>query len=166
MNNTVEKFAESASENLATLQALASKAQANTAKLVELNLATSKNLMTESFEYAKSMMAAKDPQSLASLQADFGKPIGEIAKAYTQEFQKIVSGAGTEFTKLAQSSMVDIQKGITAMMGSTTLNAPSGTASAFEFFSQAMAASQNAFKTAQASAQQAIDTVKKASKTT
>jgi phage-related protein len=62
--------------------------------------------------------------------------------------------------------MVDVQKGFSSMMGSATKNAPSGTGTAFEFFNQAMAASQKAFQTAQASAQQAIDTVKKASKTT
>ena len=165
MNQTVEKLTATAKENLVVLQALTSKAQADATRLVELNLTTSKNLMAESFEYAKAMMAAKDPQTLASLQTGLAKPMGEIAKAYIQEFQNIAAGASAEFTKVAQASMADIQKGISAMMGSATKNTPAGSGSAFDFFNQAMAASQNAFKTAQASAQQAIDVVNKAAKT-
>ena len=77
-----------------------------------------------------------------------------------------MAGSSTEFAKVAQASMVDIQNGISAMMGGATKNTPSGTGSAFDFFNQAMLASQNAFKSAQASAQKAIDTVNKATKTT
>ncbi len=152
MDNTVEKLTVTAKENLVVLQALTSKAQADAARLMELNLTTSKNLMGESFEYVKAMMAAKDPQSLATLQTGLAKLMGEIAKAYTQEFQNIAAGSSAEFTKAAQSSMADIQKGISAMMGSATKNTPAGTGSAFDFFNQAMVASQKAFKTAQASA--------------
>jgi phasin family protein len=166
MDKTGEQFTASAKENLVMLQTLTTKAHADAERLVELNLATSKHLMAESFEYAKAMMAAKDPQSLATLQAGLAKPMGDIATTYTQEFQKIMAGASTEFTKAAQASMVDVQKGFSSMLGSATKNTPSGTGTAFEFFNQAMAASQKAFQTAQASAQQAIDTVKKASKTT
>lgn len=42
-------------------------------------------------------------------------------------------------------------------MASTTQNAPAGTESVVAFFNQAMTASQEAFKTAQSSAQQALD---------
>jgi phasin family protein len=164
MNNAVEQFTANGKENLVVLQALITKSQADLAKIVELNLATSKDLMAESFAYAKAMMAAKDPQSLAAVQTGLAKPVGEIATAYTQEFQKIIAGASTEFTKVAKASMIDVQKGLTSMMGSANHGGPLGAGPAFDFFSQAMVAGQNAFKEAQASAQNAFDTVKKTSK--
>jgi phasin family protein len=164
MNKAAEQFTANGKENLIVLQALITKSQADLAKLVELNLTTSKDLMAESFEYAKAMMAAKDPQSLAAVQSGLAKPVGEIATAYTQEFQKIIAGASTEFTKVAKASMIDVQKGLTSMMGSANQGAQSGAGPAFDFFSQAMIAGQNAFKEAQASAQTAFDSVRKTSK--
>jgi phytoene/squalene synthetase len=83
--------------------------------------------------------------------------LAEKSAAYAQEFQKIVAGASAEFTKAAQANMADVQKGFTNLMESATKNAPGGSESAVAFFNQAMSASQNAFKTAQTTAQQAVD---------
>jgi phasin family protein len=158
MNKAVEQFTAAAKDNLAALQTLATKAQADAAKLVELNLATSKEVLAESFETAKAMMAAKDPQALAALQVSLVKPLADKAAAYAQQVQSIVSGASADFTKTAQANLAEAQKGFTSLMASTTQNAPAGTESVMAFFNQAMEASQNAFKTAQSSAQQALDT--------
>ena len=157
MNKTVEQFTATAKDNLTVLQGMAAKAQADAAKLVELNLATSKEVLAESFEAAKAMMDAKDPQALAALQANLAKPLADKAAAYAQQVQTIVSGASADFTKTAQANLAEAQKGFASLMASTTKNAPAGTESVAAFFNQAMEASQNAFKTAQSSAQQAID---------
>ncbi len=157
MNNTAEKFAATTKVTLEAAQALATKAQASVEKLVDLNMSTSKAALSESFEHAQAVMGAKDPQALAAVQAGLAKPLAEKSTAYVQEFQKIVAGASAEFTKAAQANMADVQKGFTTLMESATQNAPAGTESAVAFFNQAMSASQNAFKTAQTSAQQAVD---------
>lgn len=157
MNKTVEQFSATAKDNLTTLQNLATKAQADAAKLVELNLATSKEVLAESFETAKAMLDAKDPQALAALQASLAKPLADKAAAYAQQVQTIVAGASADFTKTAQANLAEAQKGFTTLMASTTKNAPAGTESMVAFFNQAMTATQEAFKTAQSAAQQAID---------
>jgi len=157
MNKTVEQFTATAKENLATLQSFATKAQADAAKLVELNLATSKEVLAESFDAAKAMLDAKDPQALAALQAKLAKPLADKAAAYAQQVQTIVSGASADFTKTAQANLAEAQKGFATLMSSTTKNAPAGTESMVAFFNQAMNATQEAFKTAQNTAQQAID---------
>jgi hypothetical protein len=102
---------------------------------------------------------------LAALQANLAKPVGEIAMAHAQAFQKIMADVSTEFTKLAQASMLDVQKSISAMMGGVSANPYSGGSNPFDLFDQAIVASQNAFKTAQTSALKAMDTAKKAAKT-
>ncbi|MDD5030077.1 MAG: phasin family protein [Rhodoferax sp.] len=93
MQNTVEQLTATANENLDLLHELTTRAHEDATKLVELNLATTKNLMSVSFDYAKAMAGAKDPQSWTSLQTVWAKPLGEIATGYAQEFQKIMTSA-------------------------------------------------------------------------
>ncbi len=157
MNNSVEKFAATSKANLEAAQALATKAQVGVEKLVDLNMATTKAAMSESFEHAQAVLGAKDPQTLAALQASMAKPLAEKSTAYVQEFQKIVAGASADFTSAAQANMADVQKGFASLMESASKGAPAGSESAMAFFNQAMSASQNAFNTAQTSAQQAVD---------
>jgi phasin family protein len=157
MNNIAEKFAATGKVNLDAAQALATKAHASVEKLVDLNMATAKTALSDSIENTKAVLGAKDPQAFAALASDLSKPLAEKSTAYVQEFQKIVAGASEEFTKAAQASMADVQKGFTILLENATKNAPAGTESAVAFFNQAMSASQNAFKTAQTSAQQAIE---------
>ncbi len=157
MNKSVEQFTATAKDNLTALQSLATKTQADAAKLVELNLATSKDVLAEALEQAKAMMAVKDPQELAALQASLAKPMADKAVAYAQQVQAIVSGASADFTKAAQANLAEAQKGFASLMAGTTQNAPAGTESMVAFFNNAMAASQDAFKTAQTATQQAID---------
>jgi phasin family protein len=158
MNNTAEKLAATSKATLEATQALATKAQANVEKLVDLNMTTSKTVLGESFAHAKAVLGVKDAQELTALQAGLAKPLAEKSAAYAQDFQKIISAASADFAEAAQANMADVQKGFATLMESATSNAPQGTESAVAFFTKAMSASQDAFKTAQVSVQQAIDT--------
>lgn len=157
MKNTAENFAATSKVNLDAAQEFASQAQAGVEKLVNLNMTASKAALSDSFENVKAAFGAKDPQALAAVASGLVKPLTEKSTAYAQEFQKIVAGASEEFTKAAQANMADVQKGFTTLMESSTKYAPAGTESAVAFFNQAMSTGQNALKTAQASAQQAIE---------
>ena len=157
MNNPAEKLVATAKASLAATQELATKAQAATEKLVDLNMSAAKTAVADSFEHAQSVMGAKDPQAFAALQAGLAKPAAAKATAYAEEFQKIVAGASADFTKAAQANMEDIQRGFAALMGSANYTAPAGTESAMAFFTNAMTASQNAFATAQTAAKQAVE---------
>lgn len=157
MNQSAEKFVATAKANLEAAQALADKAQASVEKLVDLNMSTSKAALSDSLEHSQALMAAKDPQALAALQAGLAKPLADKTVAYAQDFQKIVAGAGAEFTKAAQANMADVQKNFATLMESVTKGAPAGSESAMAFFTNAMTSSQNAFASAQSSAKQAVD---------
>ena len=180
MNPSAEKLSATAQASVASAQALAAKTQAAAAELVELNMTTSKAVLTASFEYAKAVLGAKDPQEMVSLQAGLAKQAAERAAGYAQEIQKIIAAVNAEFTKAAQANIADVQKGFANLLETATTGAPAGSESAIAFFNNAMNASQNAFAAAQNSARQAVeaaqanfstvtaqavDTVKKASRT-
>jgi phasin family protein len=120
-------------------------------------MSASKAALSDSLEHSKALMGAKDPQSLASLQAGLAKPLADKSAAYAQDFQKIVAGASAEFTKAAQANLADVQKNFATLMETATKNAPAGTESAMAFFNNAMSSSQNAFASAQTSAKQAVE---------
>ena len=117
MNKSVETLVATAKANLEAAQALASKAQNNVEKLVDLNMSASKAALSDSLEHSKALMGAKDPQSLASLQAGLAKPLADKSAAYAQDFQKIVAGASAEFTKAAQANLADVQKNFATLVG-------------------------------------------------
>lgn len=164
MNQTIEQFSSNAQDNLVALEDLTVKAHASIESLMELNLATTKDLMAEMFEYAKAMAAARDPQSLVVIQSGLAKPVGEIVNAYAQEFQKIVASNSSEFSKAAQASMVSVQRGMSFMMESATKGAPFGSGFGLDPLNQVMAASQKMFDTSQTSTEQVIHLVKKTAK--
>lgn len=180
MTNTAEKLVTKSKATLEAAQTLATKGHAHLEKLIDLNMATSKKALGESFAHAKAVLSAKDAQEVAALQANLVKPLTEKSATYAQNFQKIIPGANTEFTKAAQSSMADVHQEFETLMENVTKNAPAGTESAIAFFNNVMTASQSAFISAQSSAKiaveaaqanftettaQAVDAVKKASKT-
>lgn len=158
MNQAAEKLVATAKDNLQTLQDIATKVQADAAKLVELNLATSQEVLAESFAHAKAVLSAKDPQALAALQTSLAKPLADKASAYAQQVQAIMTGAGATFTKTAEANLAEMQKGFASLMDGATKNAPTGTESVVALFANAMSTSQNALKTAQDAARQAVET--------
>jgi phasin family protein len=157
MNDPVEKISASSKVALEAALTLATKAQASTEKLIDLNMSTVKAALGESVEKARSVLDTKDPQAFSAATADLVMPLAEKSAAYAQEFQKILADASADFTKMAQANLADVQKGFTTLMESATKNAPAGSESAVAFFNQAMTASQNAFHTAQTTVQQAVD---------
>ena len=61
---TADQITATNKANLDTLKGLSSKSFAGVEKLVELNLAAAKAMMTESFSHAQALLAAKDLQQV------------------------------------------------------------------------------------------------------
>ena len=159
MNEAVEQITTTANDNLLGLRELTTKVQANVEKLIDLNMATSKTALGESFAHAKAVLSVRDAQELVALQSDFVKPMVEKSSAYAQDFQRIIAEASADFAEAARANMADVQRGFSSLMEYATKNVPQGTESAVSFFNQSVNAGQNAFRTAQTDAQQAVDTV-------
>ncbi len=142
--------------NLDTFSGLATKTYTGFEKLVELNLAAVRALMTESFKYTQSLLAAKDTQQFIALQSALMAPMAEKATAYGRHVYGIVVEASSEFTKTYESKAAEGQKAFAAAMDKMVKNAPAGTESALAVIKSAMVSSQSALETAQTAARNAL----------
>ena len=157
MNSILEQFSAATQSNLLAVEGLATQAQANVAKLAELNLATSKTALTETFNLGKSLLGAKDPQQFASVQSALLTQWTEKSTAYAQQVQAIFAGTGADFTKNVEAKTAETQKAFAELMTKLAKNAPAGTEAAVAAFTSALASGQTALETAQTSAKKAIE---------
>ncbi len=153
---TADQFAASNKANLETIAGLSTKTFAGFEKFAELNLAAAKALMSESFEYATSLLAAKDVQQVIALQTSLVAPMAEKAAAYGRHVYGIVIESSAEFTKVLEGKAAEGQKAFGQAMESMTKNAPAGTESAVAVLKSALASSQSAIESAQTAARQAL----------
>jgi phasin family protein len=157
MNTTAEQFTATNKANLEALEGFTSQAFAGVEKLVELNMATSKSLLSESFSHVQAVLGAKDVQELQALQAGLLKPLADKSAAYAQNVQTIVSDSSAEFTKAVEAKTAEAQKAFSGVVENLAKNAPAGSEPAVAAFKNALTAGQNAVETAQASVKQALE---------
>lgn len=153
---TADQITAANKANLDAVQGLATKSFAGVEKLVELNMAAAKALMTESFSHAQGVLAAKDLQAAFALQTGLVAPMTEKAVSYGRHVYGILTEAGSEYTKAVEGKTAEAQKAITQVMENVSKNAPVGTESAVAVLKSALASSQNAIDSAQSSAKQAL----------
>ncbi len=156
MMMTVDQFTAANKANLETLAGLSTKSFAGFEKFAELNLAAAKALMSESFEYAQSLLAAKDAQQIIALQTGLVAPMAEKAAAYGRHVYGIAIESSAEFTKVLEGKAAEGQKAFGQAMENLTKNAPAGTESAVAVLKSALASSQTAIESAQSAARQAL----------
>ena len=153
---TADQITAANKTNLDTVQGIATKSFAGVEKMVELNMAAAKALMTESFSHAQSVLAAKDLQAAFALQTGLVAPMTEKTVSYSRHVYGILMEASSEYTKAVEGKTAEAQKAITEVMENVSKNAPVGTESAVAVLKSALASSQNAIDSAQSSAKQAL----------
>ena len=109
MNFNADQIIATQKTNVDQLAGLSQQAFAGLEKLVELNMATSKEAMTESFALLQALSNAKDPQALLALQSSLGQPMVEKATAYSRHLVEIMTGASTELSKAFESNVAVVQ---------------------------------------------------------
>ena len=157
MTYTPEQFAAANKANVEALASLSSQAFGSFEKLVELNLATSKAALTESFTQVQAALGVKNPQELLALQAAAVQPAVEKSVAYGRDLYSIASSTGAELAKAIEGKAAEVQKTVSTVVDNAVKNAPAGTDSAIAMFKSAVAASQNAIESAQTAAKQAVE---------
>ncbi len=128
-------------------------------KLVGLNLAATKAMMTESFDNLQTVMGAKDPSEFLSLQTGSMQSMAEKSTAYANHVAAIVAESGADFTKKFEESFAEAQKSLTALVENIAKNAPAGSEAAMAMIKSTVSASQNAIESAQNSAKNTMATV-------
>jgi phasin family protein len=156
MFTTADQISATNKANLDTLTGLSNKAFSGFEKLVELNLAAAKAVLTESFNHAQSLLATKDLQQLLALQTGQVGPVAEKAAAYSRHVYGIAVETSAEFTKAFEDQAAESQKALTQAIDSLVKSAPAGTESAMAVLKSAMASSQSAIESAQSTAKKAM----------
>ena len=110
MKNPIEQFAASNEANLQAFEALSIQAFAGVEKFVELNMAASKAVLSESIAHAQAMMAVKDAQEFMTLQTNFMKPMAEKSTAYSDHLKSIMTSSGEEFASAVEANSAKSQK--------------------------------------------------------
>lgn len=178
-NNPLEQFSATNKVSLEAIEGMAAQAFSGVEKLVELNLATTKSALGESFSYAHAALGAKDAPELMALQSDLLKPMADKAVVYMQHAPTIGTSSSVEFTKIIEVKTGEAQKAFGGVLENLIKNAPAGIEPAVAAFKHVLTAGQNAIETAQiqakkavegaqtnvsAAARQTVDAVKKAAK--
>ena len=159
MNFANDQLVATQKSTLDTLTNLSEKAFASFEKLVELNMAAVKAVLSESLANLQSLSSAKDAQEFMALQSDLIKPMPEKIASYSSHLVDILSSSGAEFSSLLESTSAESQKTVTALLENSLKNAPAGSEAAVAVIKQAMTAGSTAVETAQKSAKQAAQMV-------
>jgi phasin family protein len=116
-----------------------------------------KTAMGEVAETTKAALSVKDAQELMALQTSMLQPSAEKAAAYSRHLYDILAGTQAEVTKAAEATMADAQKKVMAAVDTAVKNAPAGTENAVALVKSAVAAANNAFETVQKASKQAAE---------
>jgi len=74
---TTEQIVASNKAALNSAFAMSNEAFTSVEKLVELNMTAARSSLSESADFIKSLIGAKDPQQFLALQAEFFQPLAE-----------------------------------------------------------------------------------------
>lgn len=125
-----EQFSNATKANLesqfALLSSLTSKTFESMEKLVELNINVARASLSDGSSTARQLLAAKDPQEFFQLSAAQAQPTAEKALTYSRQLASIASGTGAEFSKAAESQIVEANRKVIALVDEVSKNAPAG----------------------------------------
>lgn len=128
-----EQFSNATKASLESQFALFSSLTAKTfegvEKLVELNISTARSTLEDSSAAARQLLGAKDPQEFFSLTASQAQPNAEKALAYSRQLASIATGTGAEFSKAAESQIVEANRKVISLVDEVSKNAPAGSES-------------------------------------
>ncbi|MES2878451.1 MAG: phasin family protein [Pseudomonadota bacterium] len=159
MAETNEQFISSSKTYVQALEELSKQAFASFEKLVDLNLAASKDLLASAFSYAQAVLGAKDAQEFQSLQVGYLEQMAEKSATYGQHFFTVATSGGAEFSKAFESKLSEVKSVFADTLETLLKNAPPGTETVMAAFKNAVSASQDIIEAAQSSAKKAMNEV-------
>mgnify|MGYP002662404203 FL=1 len=154
---TPEQFAATNKANIETLLTLANTAFASAERLAALNLNTARSLLEDGVANTKALLAAKDVQELVNLQVSLAQPIVEKAFAYARSVYEITSQSQEEVTKVMESQVAEINKGVASALDKAAKSAPAGSDVAVAAVKSAIAAANSAYDSMNKAAKQVAE---------
>ena len=153
---TFDQISASSSANLNTVKGLSTKTYVGFGKMLELNLASVRDLMNGIFTHIERLLAARDAQQFLALQTDQLEPLAARATSYGRHVYGIAVEASAEFAKTFEGKAAEGQKVLGQVVQEIVKNAPPGCESAVAVIQKALASSQSAMDSAQAVTRKAL----------
>lgn len=157
MYSTPEQFASANKANVETLLTIANTAFASAERLAALNLSVARTLLEDSVNTAKTLLAAKDVQELASMQTALAQPAFEKAVAYSKSVYEIATQTQEELSKIFDSQYVEMNKNVSSALDKAVKTAPAGSDIAVAAVKSALAAANSAYETMNKAARQVAE---------
>lgn len=152
---TAEQILATNKAHVETMIGLSTKAFEGAEKLLELNLAASRELLADTTNQSKELLNVKDAQELLAIQSGLLQPLAEKASGYSRQMYEIAANTSAEFSKAFESQYAEAQKKFMDLVENTARNAPAGSESAVALMKNAFTTANNVLETAQKSAKQA-----------
>ncbi|APR03472.1 phasin family protein [Thauera chlorobenzoica] len=154
---TPEQFASTNKASVETLLTLANAAFASAERLAALNLNTARAILEDGVANTKALLGAKDVQELVSLQAALAQPIVEKAVAYARSVYEITSQSQEEVSKVMESQVAELNKGVASALDNAAKSAPAGSDVAVAAVKSAIAAANSAYDNMSKAAKQVAE---------
>ena len=157
MFTTPEQFAAANKATVDSLLSVANTALASAERVAALNLNTARSILEDGVANTKAMLAVKDVQELMNLQTSLAQPIVEKAVAYARSVYEITSQSQEEVSKVMESQVAEINKGVASALDKAAKSAPAGSDVAVAAVKSAIAAANSAYDSMNKAAKQVAE---------
>lgn len=158
-----EQFSNATKTNFEAQVALMSSLTAKTfesmEKLVQLNIATARAAMENNSNTARQLLSAKAPQEFFQVAASQAQPAAEKAAAYNRQLAAIATGTGAEFSKAAETQIVEANRKVIALVDEVSKNAPAGSETFVAAVKTAISNANAGYEQFSKTTKQAVETI-------
>ena len=154
---TPEQFSAVAKANIETLIALANSNVARVERLSALNINTARAALEDGVAATKTLLAVKNPQDIAGLQASLAQPMMDKAVAYARSVYEIAAEAQQEVAKLFEAQVAELNKNVNSALEQAAKAAPAGSEPVFAAIKSSMEAANSLYDNASKAVKQASE---------
>lgn len=145
--------------NLDLLQQISGKVFSSVEQLSQLQFKTLRASTEEYFDGFRKLLAVRDPQGFAELQASFTQPNvqAERLAEFNRQIQELIVGTQSEIAKLAEGQVEAGTQQVQEFIEVISKNAPAGSEPVVAAFKSTLANAGSVYENAQKAAKQAAD---------
>ena len=154
-----EKLQTAQKANLDLLQQISGKVFASVEQLSQLQFKALRETSEEQFEGVRKLLAVRDPQGFAELQASFTQPSAQTERLaeFNRQVQALIVGTQSDIAKLTSSQVEAGTQQVQEFVEAISKNAPAGSEPVVAAFKSGLANAGTAFESAQKAVKQASE---------
>ena len=155
----IEKLQSAQTANLELLQQLNTKLFEGVEQLTSLQMKALRAAAEENFDVCRKLLAVRDPQSFAALQASLVQPAAQAEKLLelNRKVYELFAATQSELSKAGETQLAAGAKQVQDAVEVISTNAPAGAEPAVAILKSALESATNVFESAQKVAKQAAE---------